>query len=229
VSMPEPDTHISTRTRPAGRNGIPRRPGSAVPENSGRSARGRQRRSGLLRSALTGLLGVSAAVLVSCGSSSSGLIPAESAGPLQNDFEAVARAAQSGNGNCTATTEAINKTEQDFAALPPTINAGLHSRLSQGISNLRTRALELCTQPLAQTTTTSTPRTTTPTPTPTKTQTTTTPATTPTTTPTTPATTPTTPATPPNNGGGTAAPGSESESEAGVGESGGSGIQEGTK
>ena len=44
----------------------------------------------------------------------------------------VAKAAQAGNGNCTATTEAINKTEQDFAALPSTINAGLRSRLSQG-------------------------------------------------------------------------------------------------
>jgi hypothetical protein len=185
-----------------------------------------------LRLLVAGLLGICAAVLVSCGSSTSGLIPADSAGPLQSDFEAVAKAAQAGNGDCTATTEAINKTEQDFAALPATINAGLHDRLSQGIANLRTRALELCTQPLAQTTTTSPPRTTTTTTTPTKTQTTT-PATTPTTTPTVPATTPTTPTTPtptpPNNGGGTAAPGSENESEAGVGESGGAGIQEGAK
>ena len=88
------------------------------------------------------LLGL-AAVLVSCGSSGNGLIPAENAGPLRSDFEAVAKAAQAGNGNCTATTEAINKTEQDFAALPSTIDAGLRSRLSQGISNLRTRALEV--------------------------------------------------------------------------------------
>jgi len=177
-----------------------------------------------------GLLGISAAVLVACGSSTSGLIPTDNAGPLQNDFEAVAKAAQAGDGNCTATTAAINKTEQDFAALPSSINAGLHSRLSQGIANLRTRALELCTQPLAQTTTTSPPRTTTTTTPAAKTQTTTTPPTPPTTTPTTPTTqtTPTTP-TPPNNGGGTAAPGGESESEVGVGESGGAGIQEGTK
>ncbi len=176
-----------------------------------------------LRLLVVGLLGISAAVLVSCGSSTSGLIPAESAGPLQSDFEAVAKAAQAGNGNCTATTEAINKTEQDFAALPSTIDAGLRSRLSQGISNLRERALALCAQPLAQTT--STPRTTT-TPTPTKTQTT---STTPTTTPTTPApTTPTTPTTPtptpPNNGGGTAAPGTESPP--GVGPGGGTGAGE---
>ena len=180
------------------------------------------------------LLGVAAAVvLVSCGGSGKGLIPEANAGPLQSDFEAVAQAAQSGNGNCRETTEAINKTERDFAALPATIDSALRNRLSQGISNLRERALALCAQPLTQTTTTNTRTTptTTTTTTTTKTQTSTTPATTPTTTA--PAT-PTTPSTPapgtPNNGGGTAAPGGESPSgEAGVGESGGAGVQEGAK
>ncbi len=181
-----------------------------------------------IRLLMAGLLGLSAAVLVSCGSSSSGLIPAESAGPLRGDFEAVAKAAQAGNGNCAATTAAINKTERDFAALPSAIDAGLRRTLSRGISNLRERALELCAQPLAQTTTTNAPRPTTTTST--KTQTSTTPTTPSTPTPTTPAT-PTTPTTTPNNGGGTAAPGGESPSggEAGVGESGGAGVQEGVK
>ncbi len=176
----------------------------------------------------TVLLGAAVAVvLVSCGSSGKGLIPSANAGPLQSDFEAVAQAAQTGGGNCTATTEAINKTEQDFAALPATIDAGLHRRLSEGISNLRERALALCTQPLAQTDTNTRPRTTTTTTTTTKTETTpTTPTTTTPSTPTT-STTPTTPSTPPNNGGGTAAPGAESPP--GVGESGGAGIQEGGK
>jgi hypothetical protein len=152
-----------------------------------------------LRLFAAGPLGVAVAiVLVSCGSSGKGLIPSANAGPLQSDFEAVAQAAQAGGGNCTATTEAINKTEQDFAALPVTIDAGLHNRLSQGISNLRERALALCAQPLAQTATTTTPRTTT---------TTTTTPTTPTTTTSTPTTPTPTPVTPPNNGGGTVAPG----------------------
>jgi hypothetical protein len=189
-----------------------------------------------LRLLVASLLGVAAAVLVSCGSSGKGLIPLANAGPLQSDFEAVAQAAQSGGGDCTATTEAINKTEQDFAALPSTIDPGLHSRLSQGIANLRERALALCAQPLAQTSTTTTSaRTTTtattktaPTPTPTTPTTTTTP------TPTTPTTpTPTTP----NNGGGTVAPGSGAGEESapgggtGAGESGGAelGPQEGVK
>jgi hypothetical protein len=176
-----------------------------------------------LRLLAAGLLGIAAAiVLVSCGSSGKGLIPIASAGPLQSDFEAVAQAAQSGSGNCTATTEAINKTEQDFAALPATIDSGLHRRLSEGISNLRERALALCVQPLAQTATT--PRTTTTTTTST-TKTETTPTTPTTTTNTT--TTPVTPVTPPNNGGGTVAPGESERSAEGKGneqgESGGVG------
>ena len=181
-----------------------------------------QRRSWVLglRLFAAGLLGVLlAVVLVSCGSSGKGLIPIANAGPLQSDFEAVAQAAQAGGGNCTATTEAINKTEQDFAALPATIDSGLHRRLSEGISNLRERALALCAQPLAQTATTTTPRTTTTTTT--KTQTTPTTSTT-TSTPTTP--TPT-PVTPPDNGGGTVAPGEGERSAEGrgseQGESGG--------
>jgi hypothetical protein len=174
-----------------------------------------------LRLLTAGLLGVAAAaVLVSCGSSGKGLIPLANAGPLQSDFEAVAQAAQTGGGNCTATTEAINKTERDFAALPATIDAGLHSRLSQGISNLRERALALCAQPLVQTSTTTTPRTTTttktqPTPAPTTPTTTTSTSTAP--------TAPSTP-TPPSNGGGTVAPGSESPP--GVGPGGGTGAGE---
>ena len=47
-----------------------------------------------LRAALAALLGVLAAVLISCGGSGAGLIPAGKAGPLQSDFEAVAQAAK---------------------------------------------------------------------------------------------------------------------------------------
>jgi hypothetical protein len=156
----------------------------------------------LIRPLCVALLGVAAALLVACGSSGKGLIPAANAGPLQSDFEAVAQAAQSGEGNCARTEAAIGKTVQDFAALPTTVDAGLRNTLSNGITNLRRRALALCTQPLPQATvTTSTPTTTTSTqtpPTPTHTETTTTTTTPPATTPT--STTP---------GGGTPAPGSE--------------------
>jgi hypothetical protein len=165
---------------------------------------------------LAGLLGVTAALLVACGSSGKGLIPAANAGPLQSDFEAVAQAAQSGEGNCAATEAAIGKTVQDFAALPTTIDPGLRNTLSKGIANLRRRALALCAQPLPQATiSTSAPTTTTSTqttPTTTTTETTTTPTTPTATTPT--ATTP---------GGGTPAPGSESSPGASNGPGGGTG------
>jgi cytoskeletal protein RodZ len=171
-----------------------------------------------LRILLTGLLGVAAALLVACGSSGKGLIPTANAGPLQSDFEAVAQAAESGEGSCTATEAAIAKTESDFAALPSSVDKGLRKTLTLGIANLRRRALALCAQPLPQSTSTTTTPTTT-------TSTQTTPTTTPTeTTPTTPTiSTPTTPtATTP--GGGTPAPGSESEPGAASGPGGGTGI-----
>ena len=49
---------------------------------------------------LAGLLGVAAALLVSCGSSTAKLIPTADAGPLQRDFEEVAQAAEAGAGDC---------------------------------------------------------------------------------------------------------------------------------
>ncbi len=215
----------STRSNRVGSNRIvmPWNPG-----HPGRVDHHRRHRSGVIRLLVAGLLGVAAAVmLASCGSTGKGLIPLANAGPLQSDFEAVAQAAQTGNGDCTVTTAAINKTEQDFAALPATIDPGLHNRLSQGISNLRKRALALCTQPLVQTTTTTAPSHTTTT---TKTEpSTTTPTTTQTTSTQTTPTTPNTPTTP-STGGGTAAPGNGGGGESapgggtGVGESGGAGI-----
>lgn len=150
-------------------------------------------------------LGVCAALLVSaCASSGKGLIPTSDAGPLQSDFEAVAQAAESGDGDCTATESALLKTEQDFARLPNSVDSGLRDTLRRGIENLRTRSLALCAQPLPQATTTqttskapkTTTSTTTSTPTDTETQTTST------------TTTPTTPG-PSGPGGGTPAPGEE--------------------
>jgi hypothetical protein len=151
------------------------------------------------------LLGVGAAVLVSCGSSGKGLIPLSYAGPLQGDFQAVLQAAQEGNGSCSATEAKIRKTEQDLNALPATIDSGLRGRLAEGVANLSARARVLCSEPLAQaTTTTETTTVTTTTPTSTATQPT---STEPSTTPTTgTAPTPTT-SQPPGEEGGTQAPG----------------------
>jgi hypothetical protein len=127
----------------------------------------------LLRVLLTATLGVLAALLlISCSSSGKGLIPLGDAGPLQSDFEAVAQAAENGDGSCAQTESALLKTDQDFAALPTSVDAGLRNTLHQGIENLRTRSLALCAQPLPQSTITSTtPKTTTSTPTSTPTET----------------------------------------------------------
>jgi hypothetical protein len=163
----------------------------------------------LIRLVVAALLGVVVATLVSCGSSGTGLIPSASAGPLQSDFEAVARAAAAGNGSCAATESALGKTEQDFLALPASIDAGLHKRLQEGISNLRKRALAMCIQPMPTATSTAETQTDTTT---TTTSTETTPTTSTTTTPETPTDT-----TPPNSGGGTEAPGEGAEEGPGKG------------
>jgi hypothetical protein len=159
-------------------------------------------RTPLLRFALACGLGVTSAVLVSCGSSGKGLIPAADAGPLRSDFEAVASDARAGGGSCAATEAALAQTEHDFNALPATIDSGLRERLEEGIKNLRTRALEMCAQPVAQTNATGTSA---PTTTGTQTQSTTPTVTQTTTTQTAPPTTPTTTSTP-GTGGGTPAP-----------------------
>ncbi len=163
-------------------------------------------------------LGVAAAMLLSCGSSGAGLIPVENAGPLQSDFETVAQAAENAGGSCIATEAAILKTERDFSSLPATVDAGLRNRLEEGITKLHADALQLCKQPLVQTTgtqsspkTTTSTKTTTTTTTPTVTQTTTTP------------TTPTTPPAPSGPGGGTPAPGGGAEASPGAGSEAGGG------
>lgn len=157
----------------------------------------------VLRLLLAALLGVTAALLVACGGSGKGLIPEANAGPLRGDFEAVAQAAQSGNGSCTGTETALAKTEGDLRTLPASVDAGLRSRLQQGVSNLRHRALEMCSESVPTVTTATTAPTTQTAP--------------PSTTATTPTTAPTT--TPSSEGGGTVAP----EGEEGHGEGKGKG------
>lgn len=171
---------------------------------------------------LTLALGAATAVLVACGGSgAAGLIPAASAGPLQSDFEAVAQAAQSGNGNCLGTESALGKTEQDFLALPASVDAGLRKRLREGIANLRKVALAMCAQPSPGATTATTPSTTT--------QTTTTGTQTAPSVPTATQTTPTVtaPESGSGNSGGTPAEGGASEEGPGKGKGKGEGDGKG--
>jgi hypothetical protein len=174
---------------------------------------------------LVALLGVAAATLVSCASSGKGLIPTANGTALQGDFEAVARAAASGNGSCGETESALGKTEQDFLALPVTIDHGLHAHLQEGIRNLRKRALEMCAQ-LSPTATSTTATETTPTATTTAPTTSTETTPTNTTTTTTPTQTTPTTATPPGQSGGTEASG-EGEEVPGKGKGKAEGESEG--
>ncbi len=179
---------------------------SSRPSGKPVPARGPSTGARALRGVTALALGALAAVLISCSGSGKGLIPVADAGPLQSDFEAVVSAAENGDGSCTATESALLKTDQDYAALPSSIDSGLRNTLHQGIENLRTRALALCAQPLPQSTVTTTPpktTTSTTTSTPTETETTTTPST--------PA--PETPE-PSGPGGGTPAPGETRVGEA---------------
>ncbi len=120
------------------------------------------RRAALVRGALAAILGVAAALLVACGGSSDKLIPSADAGPLQSDFEAVEQAADSG-GDCSGTESALTRTQQDFEALPASVDAGLRNRLREGISQLRQDALTVCAQSQTQSVSTqskTTPKTT---------------------------------------------------------------------
>lgn len=91
-----------------------------------------------------GALGATAAVLVSCGGGGTGLIPAADAGPLQTDFNDVGQAVS--NGDCHGTLAALHRARHDFGALPPTVDAGLRRRLSDGLINLDHTAPHQCGQ-----------------------------------------------------------------------------------
>jgi hypothetical protein len=179
------------------------------------------------RVALACALGVAAALLVSaCGGSSAKLIPVADAGALQSDFETVEQAAESGDGDCSTTERALQKTEQDYSALPASVDAGLRDRLREGITKLHEDALRTCAQSTAKTGTTGTQgKTSTTKSTPAKTTPTTSTSSTQTTTGTTTTGTTTTGTTTPlegGSGGGTTVP----EETPGAGRGGGTGAGE---
>ena len=65
------------------------------------------------------------------------LIPLANAGPLKSDFEAVQQAAESGNGDCSATEAALTKTREDFGALPASVDAdGVALAAIQGLNEV---------------------------------------------------------------------------------------------
>jgi hypothetical protein len=131
------------------RHSVPRDPPGNLLGKRGPRSGSRRRRAPAL--ALSGALGVAAALLVSCGSSGK-LIPVANSEPLQADFEEVARDAEAAHGDCGATEASVRKVEHDLANLPSSVDAGLRRRLGEGLTKLRADALEVCATPSTQTT-----------------------------------------------------------------------------
>lgn len=165
-------------------------------------------------------LGMGAAFLVSCGGSSSKLIPASDAQQIKDQADAVEAAVASGTAGCAAAADATARARQIVVNFPQAVDNRLRDRLLSGINRLRQRAEVECRQQTGSvtteipTTTTTAPVTTTQAP-----DTTTQPppdtTTTPDTTATPPAdTTPVTPTVP--NGTGGASPGAGTTTPGGV-------------
>jgi hypothetical protein len=164
------------------------------------------------------VLGVAAAALVACGSSTSSrrqLIPQTSAQRLKNALDDARRAVA--DGNCTAAARALARARGVLVNLPSSVDAQLVDRLRQGLDNLQRIAPRQCRDQQTTTQAPATTETTTPETTPTETTPTTPTDTTPTSTTTTPTTTtttgtttttppPTTTTTPANPTGGTTTP-----------------------
>jgi hypothetical protein len=106
---------------------------------------------------LPAAIAASAGLLVAgCGGSGAGLIPSASAGPLAHDFEEIGRLAKAGNGDCQATSEAIQKAESDFERVSAKLDLRLRANLQQGIRHLRGQAEEECSRVTTTSTTTTT-------------------------------------------------------------------------
>jgi hypothetical protein len=148
------------------------------------------------------VLGVAAAALVACGSSSSSrrqFIPDRSAQRMSDALADVRSAVD--DGDCTKAEQALARARGVLVNLPSAVSDRLVAQLREGLDNLRVVAPRECAQNQAKsqtqtTTETTTPETTTTETTPTTT-TSTTPTTTTSTTPTTTTTTPTTTTAPP--------------------------------
>ncbi|HEX3317919.1 MAG TPA: hypothetical protein VHR88_07875 [Solirubrobacteraceae bacterium] len=116
-------------------------------------------------------LGLLAAFLVSCGSSSSDkkLIPSTDAAAINQNVDAASSA--SGDGRCERADAAVTRAETHVQQLPASVDSRLKADLQQGLQRLRAAAATECAQNQQDTTTTeTTPSTETTDTTPTETQ-----------------------------------------------------------
>ncbi|HVW17387.1 MAG TPA: hypothetical protein VHB30_03985 [Solirubrobacteraceae bacterium] len=110
------------------------------------------------------VLGAGAAGLTACGSSSQKLIPAEQAGSLRDDLDAV-RAAVA-DADCAGAADAVDQAQSDLNQMSSKVDRQLRARLQSGIDALRAQAQDECeavgtveTTPSTTTTTLTTPPT----------------------------------------------------------------------
>ena len=108
------------------------------------------------RGAGPGALVLGAVLLAGCGSGSKALIPSTDAANLQNDFAMIQQFVSS--GDCVKTAGWIHQAQLHLAALPASVDPGLHARLTLGIADLSASALRECAQNAVSTSTTATTR-----------------------------------------------------------------------
>jgi hypothetical protein len=107
-------------------------------------------------------LGVGAALLVACGSSTSGGVPAGDASVLKGQLEDVRQ--RVGDGQCDGLSDQLRQVDNAIDGLPRSVNARLVRALSNGSTRLRRTAVNDCNANRAKTQTETTPTETTTTP-----------------------------------------------------------------
>ena len=98
-------------------------------------------------------LGVGAALLVACGATTKGGIPAASAGELKSQIEDVRQAVE--GGRCDELEGQLRQVDDGVQALPATVDQRLRSSLRDAADRLRRQAVDEChaRQPTTPTTT----------------------------------------------------------------------------
>lgn len=88
------------------------------------------------------LLGVGAALLVACGGSTKGGIPAASAGELKSQIEDVQQAVE--GGRCKELDGQLRQVDEGIEALPATVDQRLRQSLADAGDRLRRTAIDEC-------------------------------------------------------------------------------------
>ena len=103
---------------------------------------------------LAALLGVGAALLVACGATGDGRIPAASASDLKREINDVRQAVA--DDRCEDVSGQLRQVDERIDDLPPTVNDQLRNSLRDGANRLLDAARDECEAATTETTTTET-------------------------------------------------------------------------